>query len=140
MARKKSSGRALKITADALPPAKPPPSSPPSPPAPPVPKGTLRADQWAVLVRLYRAGREGIEGLTLMYGPGARGWYPTLARLAHYKPEPLLESEDRGGIARRTYYRLTAFGREYYRREWQNYRTRYPQIPAPRPANPPHAA
>lgn len=98
-----------------------------------LPRGVLREKHWAALVRLYAAGPEGIESRELLYGPGRIPWYPTLARLAHYRPQPLVELKDRGGMVVRTYYCLTLFGFEYYVREWRRYRALYPEVNAPKP-------
>ncbi len=102
-----------------------------------LPKGTLREQQWAALAKLYAAGQAGIEAKEFVHGPGGFARRPTLTRLENFRPQPLIEVIDRGGMIPRSYFRLTAFGIEYYEREWRHYRELYPNLDMPTPRSTP---
>lgn len=103
-----------------------------------LPKGTLRERQWAALARLYATGKDGIPSDTLLYDRGGFDYYQTIRRLTEYKPQPLVEDfngEWIDGLFHRheLRYRITAYGRDYYEREWSRYRDLYPGVDAPAP-------
>ena len=109
------------------------------------PAGQLRERQWAALARLYVAGDEGQLSEYMMYGEYGTSfkgfdWTQTLLRLREYRPRPLMEEFNRwvkrqdGQHSQEYRMRVTAFGREYYEREWSRYRDLYPGVDAPEPS------
>ncbi len=117
----------------------------PRPKAPP--KGQLRERQWAALARLYAAGDEGLSNDFMLYGEYGSSfkgfdWTRTLLRLRDYRPTPLMEQYhvwvrvkrgDSQSTEQQYRMRLSAFGRDYYEREWAHYRELYPNVEAPAP-------
>jgi hypothetical protein len=99
----------------------------------PPPKGQLRERQWAALARLYAAGDEGVDHDTLTYSRGGFDWYLTLRRLEEYKPERLIEQRRHPNKGYGTSFYITAFGCDYYAREWARYKALYPDVDAPQP-------
>jgi hypothetical protein len=99
----------------------------------PAPKGQLRERQWAALARLYAAGDEGIDHDTLTYSRGGFDWYLTLRRLEEYKPGRLIEQRRHSNKGYGTSFYITAFGCDYYAREWARYKALYPNVDAPQP-------
>jgi hypothetical protein len=112
------------------------------------PKGQLRERQWAALACLYAAGDAGLDSEYLLYGEYGSSfksfdWTRTLLRLREYKPQALIEEYHvwvpvkRGNIEnteQKYRMRITAFGRDYYEREWARYRELYPNVEAEAPA------
>jgi hypothetical protein len=112
-----------------------------------LPPGTLREWHWRALVHVYRAGEQGVEEWPRGIG------HMTIRRLEEYRVkgherpligyvkipcEPYVRKRwpgDEGYLADvREVLRITAFGREYYRENWQRYRELYPDVEAPAPA------
>lgn len=91
------------------------------------PKGQLRPRQWAALSRLYSAGPAGERSDTML---AIFDWTRTLLRLRDYRPQALMEEFQQGSEYR---IRISAFGRDYYQRQWAHYRQLYPEVEAPGP-------
>jgi hypothetical protein len=91
------------------------------------PKGQLRPRQWAALSRLYSAGPAGERSDTML---ATFDWTRTLLRLRDYRPQALMEEFQQGSEYR---IRISAFGRDYYQRQWAHYRQLYPEVEAPEP-------
>jgi hypothetical protein len=108
--------------------------------------GTLREWHWRALVHAYKAGAAGVRDW-----PQGIGWN-TWLRLRDYRVQgqnrPLVEEAtvtdepylrrrwpgDAGVVTtERSVLRITDFGRQYYRENWQRYRELYPQVDAPEP-------
>lgn len=68
-----------------------------------------------------------------MYGRGCFNWMRTLLRLREYKPQLLIEEFHDPEVYTIARMRLTAFGRDYYRREWARYNALYPAVEVARP-------
>ena len=117
------------------------------------PPGTLGEWSWRALARAYAAVEEG--GLQGYLGDYGHIWWSTWLRLRDYKQGALAETYDQRRLVKvwiRTgkqspddrveqeqwtnehWLRLTAFGIEYYEREWARYRELYPDVDAPAPA------
>ncbi len=107
----------------------------------PLPPGTLREWHWRALVHAYQAGAAGVRDW-----PRGIGWN-TWLRLRDYRVQgrdrPLVEEAavpdepylrqrwpgDTGVIStERSVLRITDFGRQYYRENWQRYRELYPHV------------
>jgi|SRR5712692_1384041 len=116
-----------------------------APKAPPA--GTLREWHWKALVYAYQAGATGVSEWPRGIGRN------TVIRLEDYRVKgqarPLVEEatipcetylrhrwpRDSGVMAsEHTVLRISAFGQQYYRENWQRYREMYPEVNAPAPA------
>ncbi len=111
-----------------------------------LPVGALREWHWKALVHAYKAGAAGVSEWPRGIGRN------TLIRLEDYRVKgqdrPLIEwatipcepylrirwPGDSGVMAsERKTLRISAFGQEYYRDNWQRYRELYPEVDAPTP-------
>jgi hypothetical protein len=111
-----------------------------------LPTGTLREWHWRALVHAYQAGAAGVREW-----PKGIGWN-TWLRLRDYRVKgqdrPLVEEAivacepylrrrwpgDEGVMStERSALRLTPFGEQFYRENWQRYRELYPEVDAPVP-------
>ncbi len=100
--------------------------------------GTLKEWHWKALVEAWKARPEGVQQENDYYGH--IGWN-TWLRLRDYKPGPLVEEYRTGGpyLAHVGYsvdihwIRLTPFGEQFYRDNWQTYNRMYPEVDAPQP-------
>ena len=103
-------------------------------PAKKLPVGTLREWHWRALCRAYVRGEQGLPyDSDLGDGFGWVSWNSCL-RLRDYRFQgqdlPLIREgrwNEPFGLV------ITAFGREYYRENWQRYRELYPEVDAPAP-------
>lgn len=100
--------------------------------------GTLQEWHWIALAKAYKARPQGLKSeVTGRYGN--IGW-GTWLRLREYKAGDLVKEHEvrRGKRPDGWYYtdyyiRLTPFGEQYYRDNWQRYREMYPDVDAPEP-------
>lgn len=100
--------------------------------------GTLREWHWKAMVEAWKARPAGVESVNGYYGH--IGWN-TWLRLRDFKAGALVEEYRTGGpyLAHVGYtidihwIRLTPFGEQFYRDNWQHYRQLYPEVDAPVP-------
>jgi hypothetical protein len=111
-----------------------------------LPTGTLREWHWKALVCAYQAGSAGVREWPKGIGQG------TLLRLEDYRikgqDRPLIETarvpcepylrrrwpgDDGVMSTERSVTRITPFGEQFYRDNWQQYRELYPEVNAPAP-------
>ncbi len=100
--------------------------------------GVLREWHWKALVEAWKAWPEGVKSENGYYGH--IGWN-TWLQLRDYKPGALIEEYQTSGryLAHVGYteqihwIRLTSFGEQFYRNNWQRYREMYPEVDAPQP-------
>ncbi len=100
--------------------------------------GMLREWHWKAMVEAWKSRPAGVESVNSYYGH--IGWN-TWLRLRDFKAGPLVEEYRTDGpyLAHVGYsvdihwIRLTLFGEQYYRDNWQRYRDLYPEVDAPMP-------
>ncbi len=106
--------------------------------------GILREWHWKAMVEAWKARPAGVQDENGYYGH--IGWN-TWLRLRDYKPGALIEEYNTWEQVQRSthgqtwpesrpvyWIRLTPFGEQFYRDNWQRYREMYPEIDAPEPA------
>jgi hypothetical protein len=99
------------------------------------PVGVLREWHWRALCRAYLRGEQGMGyNEDLHDGYGYVSWN-TCLRLLNYRVggryRPLLRE---GSLQTEESLFITEEGKHFYQEHWQDYRKRYPQVPAPDPA------
>jgi len=108
-----------------------------------LPTGTLREWHCRAMAMAWKGRPEGVMASGGWYGDyGHIGWN-TWLRLRDYKAGALVEEYHTTGpyspASARTldtlWIRLTPFGGQYYRDNWQKYREMYPEVDAPAPEN-----
>ncbi len=100
--------------------------------------GILQEWHWKALAEAWKDRPAGVESVNGYYGN--IGWN-TWLRLKQYKAGALVEEYRTGGpyLAHVGYstdihwIRLTPFGEQFYRDNWQRYRDLYPEVDAPAP-------
>lgn len=108
-----------------------------------LPPGTLREWHWRALALAWQSRPAGVQSESGYYGH--IGWN-TWLRLRDYKAGALIEEyqtwqqveyESSGKLWHETravyWLRLTPFGEQYYRDNWQRYHELYPSVDAPHP-------
>jgi hypothetical protein len=106
-----------------------------------LPKGTLREWHWNALARLYEAGGELSSELHVSGCYGGIGWKTWLRLRDYYDTGRGLAKEHSRYVQRegkwegdRVYViRITEAGREFYKANYELYRTLYPDVEAPEP-------
>lgn len=102
-----------------------------------LPSGTLREWHWRAMAEAWKARPDGLKSETS--GTWARIGWNTWLRLREYKAGSLIEEfivRKPGEYWQYRYWcciRLTSFGEQYYRENWQRYRELYPEVDAPAP-------
>ncbi len=108
-----------------------------------LPPGTLREWHWRAMALAWKSRPEGVIASGGWYGDyGSIGW-KTWLRLRDYRDGPLIEEYQTPGRYNAstgtrydTYWlRLTPFGEQFYRENWQRYRELYPEVDAPEPGS-----
>ncbi len=105
----------------------------------PLPPGTLRAWHWRAMAEVWKARPAGLQSVAGS-DYGHISWN-TWLRLRDYKAGTLIEEYSTWGkkepwmsATPQIYWiRLSPFGEQYYRDNWQRYRDLYPDVDAPRP-------
>ncbi len=105
----------------------------------PSPPGTLREWHWRAMAEAWKARPQGLKS-DGMSEYGGIGW-PSWLRLRDYKAGALIEEYQTWGeklphmsATPQIYWiRLSQFGEQYYRENWQRYRELYPDVDAPVP-------
>jgi hypothetical protein len=100
------------------------------------PVGVLREWHWRALCRAYLRGEQGMRSNEDLHdGYGYVSWN-TCLRLLNYRVSGRYRPLLREGSLRTGEPALfiTEEGKSFYQEHWQDYRQRYPQVPAPDPA------
>ncbi len=100
--------------------------------------GVLKEWHWKAMVEAWKSRPAGVESVNSYYGH--IGWN-TWLRLRDFKAGPLVEEyftwgkkEEWMSATPQIYWlRLSAFGEQFYRDNWQQYREMYPDVDAPSP-------
>ena len=103
-----------------------------------LPIGTLREWHWKAMLEAWKARSQGVKDENGYYGHIS---WNTWLRLRDYKAGPLVEEYHTSGrylvhvgSTEQIYWiRLTPFGEQYYRDNWQRYRELYPEVDVPAP-------
>ena len=105
----------------------------------PLPSGTLREWHWRALAEAWKSRPEGVKASGGWYGDyGHIGWN-TWLRLKQYKDGALIEEYQTWGqylpssgyTPQISWLRLTPFGKQYSRDNWQRSHEMYPDVDAP---------
>jgi hypothetical protein len=107
-----------------------------------LPSGTLRAWHWRAMAEAWKARPQGLKS-DGMSDYGGIGW-PTRLRLREYKVGALIEEYQTWGeklphmtaTPHISWIRLSPYGEQYYRDNWQRYRDLYPDVDMPHPELP----